>query len=396
MSFENGELLAADVGQALFETINHVEAGGNYGWNVWEGTHCFDPATPEDPPEDCPDTVEGDAGPGRDGEPLLGPVIEYPQEADIGRYADEYGDAGTQGDDRDRIGVAIVGGRMYEGSEVPGLEGSYVFGDWSWNGEGGGRVFIAEPPEDWPNGEDEELVDDEDEEYEDDAEDEEYEDDEYADDEDDYENGDDYEDDEYADEDDDYENGDDEDVDRGEADDADDDGAVDDADDDYENDETDEEAMDDNGDDVDADDEMDDDVVDEESPYYPPDEVDLWSMEEVTFEGNSDVVENGLLTQLVYAFGRDHNGEVYVLTSDTSTVEGEGYVYRLVDADDEMDEPEDDVAEDEYEDEEDDPEAEDEPIDGEDEDYEDDDAMAEDDPDDDNDTNGEDPETAIA
>jgi glucose/arabinose dehydrogenase len=57
-SFDQGDdrLFCADVGQNSFEEVNIIEAGGNYGWRVKEGTHCFDPATPNDPPETCPDT----------------------------------------------------------------------------------------------------------------------------------------------------------------------------------------------------------------------------------------------------------------------------------------------------------------------------------------------------
>lgn len=34
---------------ALFEEVSLVERGGNYGWNVKEGTHCFDPTSPTNP-----------------------------------------------------------------------------------------------------------------------------------------------------------------------------------------------------------------------------------------------------------------------------------------------------------------------------------------------------------
>ena len=47
MSFDMGgshDLLAGDAGQVLYEEINRVTKGGNYGWNVKEGKICFNAA----------------------------------------------------------------------------------------------------------------------------------------------------------------------------------------------------------------------------------------------------------------------------------------------------------------------------------------------------------------
>ena len=126
---ETDELLVADVGQGLLEYVNRVEMGGNYGWNVREGTHCFSTETPSLPPEDCPEETPADIREGD--EPLLDPIVEYPQ-----FYDDQ------------TIGSAIVGGDMYRGSELSELQDTYVFGDWS--GQYAGRIFVAHPPANWP------------------------------------------------------------------------------------------------------------------------------------------------------------------------------------------------------------------------------------------------------
>lgn len=39
---ETGALWLIDVGDVHFEEINRIEKGLNYGWNLMEGSHCFD------------------------------------------------------------------------------------------------------------------------------------------------------------------------------------------------------------------------------------------------------------------------------------------------------------------------------------------------------------------
>jgi hypothetical protein len=58
-----------DVGQSLYEEIDLVTKGGNYGWNVKEGTHCFNSDNDMAERTSCP--VADSAG-----NPLLDPVIE--------------------------------------------------------------------------------------------------------------------------------------------------------------------------------------------------------------------------------------------------------------------------------------------------------------------------------
>jgi glucose/arabinose dehydrogenase len=116
---ETGLLLLADVGQALYEEVDVVQKGGNYGWVVREGYECFDPFAPRTPPESCATT-------GPHGEPLLAPIAAY---------------------DHDE-GVAIVGGFVYRGSAVPELYGKYVFGDFTRTFfPAAGRLFYLDPAE---------------------------------------------------------------------------------------------------------------------------------------------------------------------------------------------------------------------------------------------------------
>lgn len=127
-SFDMGgshALLVGDAGQALWEEVSLVEKGGNYGWNVKEGTHCFDAENNTESPAECPDTVG--AGHPRAGDPLIDPVIEY---------ANHHQPGG--------LGAVVVGGHVYRGSMLPQFRGRYIFGDWSREFiEPDGSLFVA-------------------------------------------------------------------------------------------------------------------------------------------------------------------------------------------------------------------------------------------------------------
>lgn len=103
----NGELFAADAGQDLYEEVDLVTLGGNYGWNIKEGTHCFDPQNADVSPDQCAST-------GANGETLIDPIIEY---------------------SHDEVGIVVVGGYIYRGSAMPDLDGYYIFGDYSASDE---------------------------------------------------------------------------------------------------------------------------------------------------------------------------------------------------------------------------------------------------------------------
>lgn len=98
---KNGKLWAADVGQNALEEVDIIQAGGNYGWNIMEGSRCYDAAS-------C------------DQSGLIPPLAQY------GRS----------------FGQSITGGIVYRGSSVPALYGIYIFGDfvsgriWSLDGSG--------------------------------------------------------------------------------------------------------------------------------------------------------------------------------------------------------------------------------------------------------------------
>ena len=121
-SFDSGgdnQLFVADVGQDLYEEVDIVENGGNYGWNIREGFHCFDPMHPTMPPPTCRDR-------GYLNEPLAPPIMEYGHPSIGGP------------------GIAVVGGYVYHGRDIPNFKNRYVFGDWSTTfSAADGTLFIA-------------------------------------------------------------------------------------------------------------------------------------------------------------------------------------------------------------------------------------------------------------
>ena len=116
----NHTLITAVAGQALFESAFIIYKGGNYGWNIREGTHCFNPADNTKPPAgSCPIS-------GARGEPLIGPVIETGHD----------------------VGNTIVGGYIYRGAAMPDFTGNYIFGEWSAGfTRGDGSLLISTPPD---------------------------------------------------------------------------------------------------------------------------------------------------------------------------------------------------------------------------------------------------------
>lgn len=105
-----GALYLGDVGQNDLEEVDIIVRGGNYGWNLKEGTKVFnfngtDPGYACDPatgPFPCPALPAGLN--------LIDPIAQYDTHAQ---------------------GHSVIGGFVYRGSRIPQLQGRYVFADFS-------------------------------------------------------------------------------------------------------------------------------------------------------------------------------------------------------------------------------------------------------------------------
>jgi glucose/arabinose dehydrogenase len=132
-SFDMGgshHLYVGDAGQVLYEEVSDVVKGGNYGWNVKEGTHCFNAANNSQELADCPDVDNL-------GNPLINPVIE------LNTWTNPKGGKAT----------TVIGGNVYRGHSIPGFQGKYIFGSFSQTATtANGELFIATPagPGLWP------------------------------------------------------------------------------------------------------------------------------------------------------------------------------------------------------------------------------------------------------
>ncbi len=87
---ETGDLWAGDDGQDLWEEIDLITRGGNYGWNLREGKHKFGPNGSDPRPD------------------LIEPLWDYSHD----------------------VGKSIVGGNIYRGKKVPELRGAYLYADY--------------------------------------------------------------------------------------------------------------------------------------------------------------------------------------------------------------------------------------------------------------------------
>ncbi|HEY1718631.1 MAG TPA: PQQ-dependent sugar dehydrogenase [Verrucomicrobiae bacterium] len=99
---QTGDLWVGDVGQDLWEEVDLVTNGGNYGWSVREGAHHFKPGPP--------------------GAQYIDPVMEYSHRQNLqsqGMFPDH------------PIGQCVIGGYVYRGKKYPALDGVYIYADYS-------------------------------------------------------------------------------------------------------------------------------------------------------------------------------------------------------------------------------------------------------------------------
>jgi glucose/arabinose dehydrogenase len=114
---QSKRLYTGDVGQNIYEEVDIVIKGGNYGWRQMEGFHTFKD--------------------GKKSSVMLDPIAEYPH---------------TEG-------ISITGGYVYRGKKIGALAGKYIFGDYigpTWylsentNGTWSrGELNIKDRPENW-------------------------------------------------------------------------------------------------------------------------------------------------------------------------------------------------------------------------------------------------------
>lgn len=122
-------LIAGDAGQNLWEEVSVVRKGGNYGWNVKEGRHCFSTADSSKVLPSCPSVDNM-------GNPLIDPVIE------LNNWLNPAGGKAT----------TVIGGHVYRGHELRGWWGKYIFGTFSQTPTTpNGELFSATPiGSSWP------------------------------------------------------------------------------------------------------------------------------------------------------------------------------------------------------------------------------------------------------
>ena len=126
LAFDSGgdhSMYVEDAGESLWEEVDIVVKGGNYGWPIREGAHCFNRDNPTQSLASCATTGAG-------GSQLIDPIVEYPNIQAPGG-----------------IGMVGIGGMIYRGKAMPAMQGRYLFGDWGTNyTTPNGTLLVASPP----------------------------------------------------------------------------------------------------------------------------------------------------------------------------------------------------------------------------------------------------------
>lgn len=95
----NGRIFAGDVGQNLYEEVDIIVPGGDYGWSDREGFHTFDKKqTKTYSAKNSPSTNSG----------YIEPIYEYDH----------------------KEGISVTGGCVYVGDSMPTLKNAYIFADY--------------------------------------------------------------------------------------------------------------------------------------------------------------------------------------------------------------------------------------------------------------------------
>lgn len=104
---KTGHLWTGINGQDLWETVQVVRRGENYGWSITEGSHPFQPNRKRGPT------------------PIVAPTIEHPHSE----------------------ARSLTGGDVYYGKQYPSLVGHYIYGDYStgmiWAAKYDGRSVVS-------------------------------------------------------------------------------------------------------------------------------------------------------------------------------------------------------------------------------------------------------------
>ncbi|HEX7652947.1 MAG TPA: PQQ-dependent sugar dehydrogenase, partial [Verrucomicrobiae bacterium] len=117
-----GEIWAGIVGQDLYEEVDLVKKGGNYGWPYYEGTHLTVSLYGGAPTH--PGLTNPPVGFVRDG-----PTWEYPHNS-------------VTGADPAFAGLDVCGSLPYRGSRIAALTNAYLFGDF----DTGGNIWALRRP----------------------------------------------------------------------------------------------------------------------------------------------------------------------------------------------------------------------------------------------------------